>query len=112
MAQFGIVCDSDTSGSESESDDSSEFSNPAHTQSEVVTSFSKDDILSILKSGQWNWFEVVSEAEERRVNLASQYQVIVSELAEPESTILSQSHAAFLKMEHTEAPRQNVLSQL
>ena len=51
LAQFGVSSNLDTSSSESESDDGTgEFSNPMH--SEVTVSFSRDDILTLLKAGQ------------------------------------------------------------
>ena len=84
LAQFGITCDSDTSSSESESDNNS--SEPA--QPEVTVSFPRDDIVSLLKAGQWNWFEVVTEAEERGIDVRlveSEYNQIVCELDEPET---------------------------
>lgn len=51
LAQFGITCDSDSSPSESESDnDTSESSDSAHPK--VTVSFSRDDIVTLLKARQ------------------------------------------------------------
>lgn len=105
LAQFGITSNSDMSSSESESDedDAGEIPDLTHTEG----SFSKDDILALLKAGQWNWFDVVAEAEEKGLAMSlvgSEYSPIISDLTDPKLSLVCQSHAAFLEVVRTEEP--------
>lgn len=92
---------------ESESDnDSGESSDLAPPK--VTVSFSRDHIVTLLKAGQW--FEVVTAADEKGVDISlveSEYDHIVSELAEPEARLLHQLHAAFLEVDKTDDPRES-----
>ena len=95
LAQFGITLEqesgeSDLGTSESELDDTAEVSD-SHTE----CSFSRQEILDTLEKANWNWFQVISTAEKNGISVSlveSEYVNIVSNLTEPELSLLRQSH--------------------
>ena len=69
--------------------------------------FSREEILSLLISGSWNWYELVAVAEESGVELStleSEYAHILPLISEQAQRLLTQSHAAYLETEKTDTP--------
>ena len=105
LAQLGITLDhesdeSDLGSSESEADDTLEPPD-SHTESSI----SKQSILDILRESNWNWFHIISTAEEKGISVSLvelEYVNIVSDLTEPELSLLRQSHEAFLETDRTD----------
>ena len=107
LSQLGIEYDPhpDTSSSESEPNDLSDFSESEPSVTDTGTSFSKEQIIDVLKGAHWNWFEVVAIAEEKGADLSiveSHFEKIVLQLADTELNLLSQSHSAYLELNTTE----------
>ena len=102
LAQFGITLEKESSES-----DISE-SEPDDTVEESLTSdifFSRQNIIDGLQRANWNWFHVIAIAEENGVSVSqvdSEYANIVSNLTEPELSLLRQSHDAFVETHQTE----------
>ena len=102
LAQFGITLDheSDESylgSSESEADDTLEPPD-SHTESSI----SMQSILDIRRESNWNWFHVISTAEVKGISVSLVEFNIVSDLTEPELSLLRQSHEAFLETDRTD----------
>ena len=89
--------ESDLGSSESEADDTLEPPD-SHTESSI----SKQSILDILRESNWNWFHIISTAEEKGISVSLvelEYVNIVSDLTEPELSLLRQ---AFLETDRTD----------
>ena len=72
LSQLGIEYDPhpDTSSSESEPNDLSDFSESEPSVTDTGTSFSKEQIIDVFKGAHWNWFEVIAIAEEKGADLS------------------------------------------
>ncbi len=112
LAQFGVTyegdIDSSTGSSDVESGEDDTEVLELLSGRESVMAFPLEEMVSVLRAGKCNWFELVSAAEEMGFDpnvVESQYEAIRSNLAKHELELLQQSHAAFVQIEKDETPQ-------
>lgn len=102
-ATLGIDCDTDTDSTSSTSSELNDMDvDGGYNTLTQPNIFSREKILSVLRVGNWNWFELVALAEESGVcasSLEAEYDNMLPQLSEHEHSLLHQSHAALLEME-------------
>ena len=103
LVQFSIDCpDSSTGSSESDSD-------PENSELSPLEALPINEVIDLLRAGQFNCFELVGKAEDVRADvtlLENHFEIVLAQLSEEERQLLQNSHEAYLAIERAEAPAQ------
>ena len=74
-----------------------------------MAAFPLERMVSVLAAGNYNWFKLVTTAEELGLNpddVESHYESIRSQVVGHQLQLLEQSHAAYIQIERDETPHQ------
>ena len=109
LAEYGIYLSSDSESTERDSDETSltesDSSESSGSSPKVVP---LEEAVTIARAAQFNWFEIVHQAETRNETVC--FETLCNELPHAQREQLVETHSAYLCIEQTDLPGQQYIA--